>query len=328
MKKKLLFALLLSSGGAFAQQVNYEVIKDEPIEPRISINLDLFNIDINTKISKLQIDNISMNIGTFGHVMPLSFVGVDFNIHKAWLTMGKIGFKDYPGNLEMNVGGFFFFTDRMTTKLKTRIVLKSERGTYNGKEVTTTTFIEVPAKIQKRFGVRAGLYQKSGPFNFRDYSKTDDLFAPAPAFEYLKYNSVGFYGGLMWRRISNIIIKDPKYGQSGTSGATDIYVEAMVIPVNKFTALEASYAGDKNVTAIVKATDKDSPIGFRIGFKKYQVEKKAVTGRKFGRAGIAEFGYRPYIGWFANAGVAITLVKSAKPLSFGGKEKTTEATPQ
>ncbi|MGB3948091.1 MAG: hypothetical protein WBM13_08900 [Bacteroidia bacterium] len=330
MKTKLLVSVLFLSSISFAQEsVNYEVIKDEPIEPKISVNLDLFNIDINTKVSRLQVDNISFNIGTFGHVMPLNFVGIDFNIHKAWLTLGKIGYKDYPGNLEMNVGGFFFFTDRTTIKQKTRVVLKTQRGTYNGKDVTTTTFIEVPAKIQKRFGVRAGLYQKSGPFNFRDFSKDPkDNFAVEPPFEYTKYSSFGLYGGLMWRRISNIIIKDPKYGQSGTSGATDIYMEAMVIPVNKFTALEQEYTGDKNVTSMVHNVGKESPIGFRIGFKKYQVEKKAVTGRKFGRAGIAEFGYRPYIGWFANAGVAITLVKSSKPLSFGGKEKTTETAPQ
>jgi hypothetical protein len=322
MKKLQLIVLFMGiTWGSVAQTVNYKVIKDEPIEPKVSVNLDIFNIDINTKIKRLQVDNISFNLGTFGHVMPVNFAGVDFNIHKSWLVAGKLGFKEYPGNFELNLGGFFFFTNRTVTKLKTRVVLKSSSSTYNNKTVTTTTFIEMPAQKQKRFGVRGGIYQKSGPFNFEDFSDDpNDNFDPPPPFEYAKYFSFGFYGGLLWRNITNITIETDQYGKCGTSGGTDVYLEAMVIPVNKFTALDPLYTGPKDATALIKGVGSEAPVGFRIGFKKYQVEKKAITGKKFGRAGIAEFGYRPYIGWFASAGVAITLVKSTKPMSFGKKK--------
>lgn len=321
MKKIVLMVsvFLSGSGVSLAQngQVSYEVIKDAPIEPKVSVNLDLFNIDINTKISRLQVDNISFNLGTYGYVMPLNNVGIDFNIHKAWLTLGKIAFKDYPGNFETNIGAFLFFTDREKIKSKTKVVLKSSTSSYNGKSVTSTTFITVPAKQQSRFGVRAGLFQKSGPFNFRDYSDDPkDNFDLPPAFEHVKYNSVGIYGGLMWRKISNIILNTTQYGKCGTSGGTDYYLEALFIPVTHFSNLDPEYTADKNVTSIVKGLGTESPIGFRMGFKKYQVEKKAVTGKKFGRAGMGEFGYRPYIGWFMNAGVAITLVKKPDFIHF------------
>ena len=321
MRKKLLIAALFANSTLLAQQpIKYDLIKDEPIEPRISVNLDLFNLDMNTKLKSLQLDNISLNLGVFGHVMPVSFAGIDFNIHKSWLIMGKLAFKDYPGNLETNVGGFFFFTDRRVVKQKTKVILKSQGGKYEGKEIITTTFIEIPSQQQKRFGVRAGLYQKTGPFNFGDYSDGTG------AFDYTAFNSFGMYGGFLWRRITNIFINEVTYGKCGTSDGTDIYIEALLIPVNRFTALDPTYTGDKNVTNIIKAAGKDLPLGFRLGFKRYQVDKKAVTGRKFGRAGIAEFGYKPYWGWFATAGVAITLVKSTKELSFKSKEKSAEQT--
>lgn len=318
-KIALIVSVVLSGSLALSQneQVSYEVIKDGPIEPKISVNLDLFNIDINTKISRLQVDNISFNLGTFGYVMPVNNLGVDFNIHKSWLVTGKLAFKDYPGNFETNLGGFLFFTNREKIKNKTKVVLSSKTSSYNGKSVTSTTFIMVPAKQISRFGVRAGLFQKSGPFNFRDYSNDPkDNFDLPPAFEFVKYNSVGLYGGLMWRKISNIIINTPQFGKCGTSGGTDYYIEALFLPITNFSNLDPEYTGDKNVTSIVKGLGTESPIGFRMGFKKYQVEKKAVTGKKFGRAGMGEFGYRPYIGWFMNAGVAITLVKKPDFIHF------------
>ncbi|MFK8039288.1 MAG: hypothetical protein AB8B74_13425 [Crocinitomicaceae bacterium] len=287
-----------------AQNINYTVVKNQPVEPRISVNLDLFNLDMNSDIDNLRIDNISLNVGLFGFVKIAGPLEVDFNVHKSIFTAGKLGYKNYPGNTELNGGINFWLTNREKTK-NTKVVLASDKSTRNGKEITTTTYITVPALHQKRIGIRGGLYSKTGPFNFKDYA--GDL--NNEGIDQTKIASYGIYGGFNLRRIINIVIKDDIYGRSVNSSGRDIYLDAIIVPINRFKDLNNE---GENVSELVRGLKTTSPIGFRLGYKTYQVEKKGFTGKKFGICGIGEFGYKPYQGWFLTAGFGITLVKQSK----------------
>lgn len=299
MRNILLTSLLLSLCAlTFAQTVNYEIIKDAPYEPKISVNLDLFNMDLNTDISNLRLDNISMNLGLFGYVKLIDRLDIDFNVHKSWLTLGKIGYKEYPGNTELNAGGNLWLSKKEVVK-NVKVVLKQTQNSSS----TTTTFIEAPVKHMKRFGVRGGLYSKTGPFNFKEYSGDDG----SSSIEQTKISSFGIYAGVNFRSISNFIIKDDVYGRSFNSGGRDIYFEGLFVPVNRFKDLNNNNA---NVSETVRDFKTTLPVGFRIGYRTYQVEKKEFTGKKFGMCGIGEFGYKPYQGWFLTAGFGLTLVKN------------------
>lgn len=302
MKNLIILIITLGSSiYASSQTVNYEVIKNEPVEPKISVNFEFFNMDINTDInsdfSNLRFDNYSMNFGVFGHVKIIDNLEVSFNVHKSWLTLGKLEFKDYPGNTELNGGINFWLTNR-TVNRKTKVVLDIKETS----KTTTTTYLMVPATIGKRFGFRAGVYTKSGPFNFDDYAG-EDITTP---FEQTKISSFGGYGGITSRRITNIIIKDKDYGRSFTSIGRDIYLDALIVPINRFKDLNDNGAV---VSQTVHAFKTTSPIGFRLGYRTFQVEKKEFTGKKFGVCGAGEIGYKPYQGWFITAGLGITLIK-------------------
>ncbi len=296
----ILFMLTLALS-AHSQQLNYEVLKDEPKEPAVSINLDFFNLDMNTGYPNLRLDNISMNLGVFGFVQIIQPLEIDFNIHKSWLALGKIGFKEYPGNFELNTGVNFWLTDRNISK-KTKIVLKQTETRTSSETITSTTYIMAPAQHIKRFGFRGGLYSKSGPFNFDEYTDGVDL----SGIEETKISSMGLYGGLTFRNLTNIIITDEHFGRSMNSVGRDIYFDAFFVPVNRFKDLNAEGA---LVTETVKDFKSVLPFGFRVGFRSYQIEKRKMTMKKFGMAALGEFGYKPYQGWFITAGIGITIVK-------------------
>lgn len=286
---------------AYNQQIKYDVLKDEPIEPSISINLDLFNMDLNSGYPNIRLDNASFNLGLYGFVQVIQPLEIDFNIHKSWLTLGKISFKEYPGNFELNTGVNFWLTNRNKTK-DTKIVLKSEETRTSRETTTTTTYIMAPAQHIKRFGLRGGIYSKSGPFNYNEYTDGENL----SGIEETKITSMGIYSGLTFRNITNIIIKDDMFGRSMNSIGRDIYFDALIVPVNRFKDLNAE---GSIVTETVKDFAAVSPFGFRLGFKTYQVEKRDMTKKKFGMSSMGEMGYKPYQGWFITAGIGVTLVK-------------------
>lgn len=299
------YLLLISSLFAFhamGQKVNYKVIKDEPVEPNISISLDLLQVDLNSGIQNLRTENISINVGLFGYVKILPNLEVDYNLHKSYLTLGKIGFKDYPGNTDLNTGINFLFPASTKTK-KTKVVLDKEVEREFDKEVTTSTFITIPATYKRRAGVRGGLRFKNGPFNFRDYNDSESYI---DGLQELGMMSMGIYGGVMLRSIRNIVIEDEVYGTSFNSLGADIYLDVLINPVNRFIDLNTN---NEVVSEEVKDARSTFPIGFRIGYETFQVEHKSVTGRRFGITGIGEFGYQPYRGFFINAGIGISLFR-------------------
>lgn len=118
--------------------------------------------------------------------------------------------------------------------------------------------------------------------------------------------STGVYGGVMLRSIRNIVIEDDVYGVSFNSLGTDLYLDVLINPINRFVDVNNN---NTVVSEEVKDAQSAFPIGFRIGYETFQVEKRTVTGRRFGITGVGEFGYQPYRGIFLNAGIGISLFR-------------------
>jgi hypothetical protein len=299
--KHIIIILLLSMGFAgFAQQVKYKTAFDTPEQlPNISINMEYAQIDF-----MRMLDASSFNVGLFGYVNVLeNKLNIDYLVRKSWFALGRLGNQDLPGNFDLNLGGSFYLTSRKKQK-QIKVVLDAKH--YNGvrESTTVTTYIMAPGHVQISLGIRGGLYYKSNLYMY-----SNDEITPLTDYSG-KMTQAGLYLGLVRRVSKNLILDTENYDRSFNSIAGEFYVDALILPVNKFTEYEQITGTDPiDFTATIKGAFDESPIGFRVGYRAYQIAPKSETGKKFGMSFTFEGGIKPYLGWFLNAGLGITLVK-------------------
>ena len=143
---------------------------------------------------------------------------------------------------------------------------------------------------------------KRGPFN-TDELTTEDLATPI---DEMSLTSIGIYAGLTRRSLKNIFVDVDGYGVNFNSIGDDYALDLIFVPVNIFRDLNADH---ENVSETIRGQLGNFPIGFRIGWYRYQIEKKTRTGKKFGLSASFETGIKPYQGFFINGGLGLTLVK-------------------
>lgn len=283
MKTALSTILMLSASYLFSQDlIQYKVLKNDPAEPKNSLNLEFMNMDVNTKF----VDNLSLNIGLFGYSKLTNNLNVAYQINKSYMVLGRLLNKQFPGNLDVNAGIQLFLTDN-TFNRTVDVVLDSKDKSVGNTTYTMTKSLSVPATLRKKLGIQGGAIFKRSAFEF---TETDNLLA---------HTSIGFYAGILSRKITNIVIYDDNYGNSFRSFGSDVFFDVFVLPVNTFKSIETG----------VSEKHKSQPFGFRFGYRLYQVERKEFTGKKFGISGTASFGYRPHQGWNLSAGIGISILK-------------------
>ncbi len=286
-----------------AQNIEYKVIYDSPVKPKTSVNIDLLQLDAGFSNT----DGTSFNLGSYGHYMPDESIGIDYNLKFSWLAFGKSVYSDYPGNFELNLGAFYRLRSENTVK-NTKVVVKAKdiiHTTANNESNVSRqyTYITVPANRYKESGVRGGIYRKSGAFNYSEYKRDRDYLGDTAE---MKLSSTGIYAGLYMSSIKNVFVETNEYGIQYTSIGDDFYADILLVPFNRFSDLQR--AGE-NVTSYVKENKGAVPLGFRFGWKRYQVEKKERTNKRFGLSYMGETGYKPYQGWFVNGGIGISIIK-------------------
>lgn len=171
----------------------------------------------------------------------------------------------------------------------------------------------VPATVKYMSGVRGGIYHKSGPFEFEEFELKQNNVNYTLDLQTV-ISSQAIYAGLFRRSITNVSIDAQKYGKRGNSAGSEIYFDAMLFVNNSFKsamteAVPSLKPGD-DVDDAVKAYKQQGILGFRTGYRIYQIAPQSETGKKFGMCGTFELGYRPYHGFFINAGLGMTLVKN------------------
>ena len=283
MKKVISVLSIVSISVVFGQnQIQYNILKNDPVEPRNSLNLEFMNMDVNTKF----VDNLSFNVGLFGYSKVTNNLNVAYQINKSYMVLGRLLNKQFPGNLDVNAGIQLFLTDN-TSNRTVDVVLDSKDKSVGNTTYTLTKSVSVPATVRKKSGIEGGAIVKRNAFEFLD---TDNLLA---------HTSIGIYAGILSRKITNIVIYDDNYGNSFRSFGSDLFFDALILPVNTFKSVETG----------LTEKHKSQPFGFRCGYRLYQVEKKEFTGKKFGISGTASFGYRPFQGWNLSAGIGISILK-------------------
>ncbi len=290
--------VLLSVVSYFGQnEVKYSVISDQPPEPTLNINLSLLDFDFSTK----NLDGASLNIGAFGFARLTERIEANFDIRKSYFVIGKFSFADYPGNFESSVGGSFSLGTKTVTK-PTAVVLDFKEEFGYKEKTETTTSITIPANRFIANRVRGGIYFKRGPYSPEALNFESVLNPPV---SYMTLTSFGIYAGIVRRSVTNVFIDTDKYGKAYNSAGRDLFIDALIVPVNNFREIES---GD-NVTSEVRSYANNIPVGFRAGWRLYQIEKKALTNKKFGLCGSVEVGFKPYLGWFMGGTLGLTIVK-------------------
>lgn len=303
IKKFTLISSLLISSYLCSQKLNYSYLQNDPENyvPKLNINLDLMQMDAAFN----NIMGLSFNTSVWGVGHINEKIGINFAARKSYLSFSKLVNKEMAGNLEFDAGACFFPIKKAKTK-KIQIVLSRSRGTNDmGQTVETTKFIMVPGTKLKFHGLHVGaMYKKTG-FDLQDLMKDWD----DPKLEHTNYTSTGIYAGYVMRQLTNLIVNVDGYGKRFHSVAREFYVDFTYHPMNNFQKLSKNPLDESDYNKQIKTSLNESPIGYKIGWRTFQIAPKSVTDKRFGLSGAFEAGRRPYLGWFIAGSVGLTIIK-------------------
>ncbi len=288
MKIAILLAGVLTFSNYYSQQINYSVTHNQPVFPKYSLNLDLMNMDANTK----NVDNLSFNTGVWGYTNIINGLEIQFNIQKSYAQLARLLNKNYVGNIEASVGTAYFLK-KLDRAENVRVVL-SEKTSYDGR-FTLTKYVMVPGTVAYKLGVEGGAYYRLSPYEIDfEYDSKE-----------LNMTNIGFYAGAVLKRSTSLKITYNGNNTALYSGNWDFFADAMFLPISSFKDTETLTA----ISSTDKELIKQSPLGFRAGCRLYQADKKEITGKRFGVSYSGAFGKKPYQGWFLSASIGITLLK-------------------
>ena len=306
MKKLFLF---LCAYGCFSQvsaqrsysqsnagQVKYTVTDQEAPNPWLNLSVDLVQVDMGID----NIDGASFNLGFHGYVDPLDFVGLDYAYRRSVLTGNFTG-----SNSDLEVGGHFFFQDKVVER-KTKIILDyEERDDYSEAQtqrVISSTTIHVPAERRILRGLRGGMIRKSGPLGISDVEGVIEGEA--------NLTSTGFYVGGIQRTLINVFADVEGYGEQFNSGGRAWSVDVLIYPTHTL-AIENLKTNGIDAAGVEETFDGGS-LGFRVMYDLFQIAPKKKTGKLFGMSVRIEAGSKPYQGFYVGGSWGLTILKMNK----------------
>jgi len=306
MKKFLTISLIISASfTGLAQNFQYKVISNTPpVTPRFSLNSDLVHVDMMQRT----LDGYSINAGIWGHFEPIpEKMGIQYLFRRSYLAFGGLGNENFPANTEFELGAYYALRSNLRSQ-STKIVLNREykgseyernvSGDWVEKRTESVTSTRIPADRKKLMLGRGGVYLKQ-------HGNTTDYIENFTGPEIVRFTSLGIYAGISFRDITSIFIDSEEFGVQFNSGGRDIYFDLLILPVNNFTDV----ATGESANEVIKDEVSSLPIGARAGYRIFQVDKRAKTGKLLGVCGNIEAGFKPFIGITLTAGVGFTFIK-------------------
>ncbi|MES2590975.1 MAG: hypothetical protein V4608_03735 [Bacteroidota bacterium] len=289
---RLVIALIvISPFFTMAQQVNFKVLKDDPKDVNnMWLYLDVAQMDFSMK----NIHGSSFNAGLWGTADYKERIGGEFILRYGYLTFGRLtGAKDLKKHHQYELGASYALRKSAKTK-NTNVILSQKTSYVNGKEVTVTKSIKIPATRINTIGARAGLVSIGGLLGIEDYVETEP--------DMINYSMTGIYAGLFQSTTHNIFIDTDTDGKAAKSKRFKVYADLLLLPVQK-----ANYLGIDYKPAINAGM-----IGWRFAMQVLPMEKRKIpaldvktNGFSFG----AEVGMRPYDGLYIAANWSICLLR-------------------
>lgn len=303
MKKLFSILFVLGFGSAIAQNVNYKVTYDNPdFQPYLNVNLSYLDVDL----PFTSLDGLNLNASLWGFFEPVKGIGADFRIRRSYFTMAQLGYNSPPSFNNYEIGGYFRFGGYLKKK-PTAVILDYEYDTdmYDNKRTTSMKSMAIEALQKRDYLLRAGFMHLSSPITTDEVKDANDMKIFADGIGQASIN--GLYAGIAMRTFRNVFVDTDQFGSQFTSMGRTLYADVIL----GGTSLSDPYEDPSlafNEEAAKEAIG-SLPVGFRIGWSTYQIEKKARTGKKFGMTTHYEAGYRPYIGWYLSGGIGLTLIK-------------------
>jgi hypothetical protein len=275
-----LFAFILITMTTFGQNVNYEIISDQPQVADISI------MPYSNVYSTLGQTFGAMNLGGELQVRMLP-VHLRGSYDYTWLY-GNIIEDAYERPYNLELGAEFPFFNKTVSKNK------PFRLRSTGYTTITTTYITIPHTFQKMFLARAGYLNYRG--NLSHYPLIINDLDPLVTLTG-NYTVSGFYAGLSWLRSSNMIVKagsaDDNFGEVRNIRYIQVYADVMIGTPDMGEYLDENGQFGPAGSIYNIADDSDlgsSSLGFRLGAYQYASSKLRNSNGSFLKY---EIGIRP-----------------------------------
>lgn len=292
---------------ASAQSVSYQVTKDDPDINNITVSANV--LDFNAYIA-----NMSFGYNVYGNVFLGKILQGDVDYRRSFDDAGKGVFApaDIGKGYQIRIGGRFNLINRLGSG-KARVVLSS----FTSGRYTHSTYIKVPASFRRIFSVRGGIQtyhdicdlssipdKDDNVMYYKDANGNKQQAIDKSSFESMYYtvDAVGFYAGISYKSIVNVMINAEGYGKRSRCIANDFYLDALLTPSVTYTLKP----NDKQMAAFKDADiniseNKRNYFGWRFGWQAFMGRHVAFTS-KF------EVGQQPgnYNGnWYVSCGIGL-----------------------
>ncbi|MBC7916071.1 MAG: hypothetical protein H7Y07_18355 [Pyrinomonadaceae bacterium] len=216
--KKGLFLLILAVGScqyhySLGQSTRYQKISDNPDD---AINTMISILPIDSYMAMGKYSGLSVCLGASGAYGLTSRLGFEGNAATSYISIKPGGFTQFEG------GAFLNF--KMREKVKnTRVILSYSRTSTS----TSTTYIEVPAKVKIATGLRGGIHYSSAGI------ESDGIKITAGN---SKLNLAGIYAGIQSTNKHLIKTQQKDEKEPRPTGALfKLYADMLFFPVSKIS---------------------------------------------------------------------------------------------
>jgi hypothetical protein len=314
MKKTILIlSILLTCLAARSQNsIQYKVLTDDPMHAcNLAVGIDIAQLDFGFK----NIDGWAFSTGVWGFLDYQHKFGADFIFRYGYLTFGK-AFRDkenLKAHRQIEIGGYLPLRKKLVSKTN-KVVLKVDKSTTTTHEVTTTTFVMVPSKQFKIFGVRAGFMDYGGALTMDEAASDADINLP----EVVNYNVLGLYAGIFTEKYKNVLISTDKYAKKGVALHTRFYIDALITPVSSVKYKDIDYKEKFN----------HGPVGARMGIAWYPMLTRKEARPDYPNRFLfqTEAGIRPYDGIYVTGTISIAISKHIAKFSDGSSKPAGSST--
>jgi hypothetical protein len=311
--KNLLLSVILFVGitKTTAQMVNYKIIVNEPDKRNLFIHINPFNVNTYSP-------NVTIGFNIQATWLASKHFQFQLDYRKAYLdgeATGVFSPKGLKKASQFELGGTLNLINHIKN-VSHRIVLSSTRsGNY-----TLTKSLHVVAEARKIFAVRGGFISFYNNLHINNSFNGDSVIGKYSngttkrvfddvSFETINYTvrSAGFYAGIDFKTIKNLIISTNDYGEKGCRTVGNFYADILFTPLVKYEIKQPGFT-DININI---PDNKRKLIGWRAGYQ-------WATNRSFGFNYKIEFGQQPGVAthnnFFLAAGMGFTIGLKTKQL--------------
>lgn len=300
-----------------AQSVSYKVIENDPDKRNLFIHLNPFN-------TQAYMSDITIGYNIQATWMAAKHFQLQVDYRKAYLDMNATGIFSPEGlkkSSQIEIGGAFNFVNRIKN-ISHRVVLKSSTsGKY-----TYTSSIYVMGEARRIKSLRGGFLTLFSNHKIdNDFTQSSEggmqgktadgevkYFRDSINFETINFTarSVGFYGGIDFKTIKQLIVNAEGYGTKSCKTVNNFYLDALFTPLVVYDIKpNANQAAFSNIDINIKE-NKRKVLGWRLGWQ-YTLNQPCGFNAKM------EIGQQPGVAtktFFMTFGFGITIGLKTKML--------------